>query len=104
VICAEDLWKVIWDERSATEDTVRDGCEPEADRRQRRAREARLRRLARSRGFELRRQRRREENAYDYGRYRLWSPDGQQIGDDGILVFGLSLDQVEEYVRSSYRP
>ena len=84
--------------------TMRDDGGHEAAQRHRRAREARLRRLARSGGFELRRQRRRDENAYDYGRYRLWSPDGQQIGDEGILVFGLSLDQVEEYVRSSCLP
>lgn len=71
--------------------------ESEADRNDKRAAEARLRRLAMSRGLVLRKQRRLDKNAYDYGRYRLYGPNGIQVGNEGIAVFGLSLDQVEEY-------
>ena len=63
-------------------------------------RENRLRRMADRQGIKLRRSRRRDENAIDYGMYALSTHDsGGLIHPDGPnSIFTLDLDEVEEYL------
>ena len=63
-------------------------------------RENRLRRVADRQGLKLRRSRRRDPQAIDYGLYALTAQDGRGFthlqGPNSI--YALSLDEVEEYL------
>lgn len=60
------------------------------------AREDRLRRMARRHGLRLEKCRRRNRSAPDYGTYRLMAPrDGSDEAADGRIGYGLSLDDVQ---------
>lgn len=54
-----------------------------------------LRRVVARQGYRLRKQRRWDVGAYDYGRYRIFGPDGQLAAGDE--VFGMTLDEVEDW-------
>lgn len=61
-------------------------------------REHRLRRMAQRQGLALRRSRRRDERALDYGVYWLWRPDTGRVVAGGER--GVSLDQIEAWLTS----
>jgi hypothetical protein len=54
-----------------------------------------LRRVVARQGYRLRKQRRWDVGAYDYGRYRIFGPDDQLAAGDEI--FGMTLDEVEDW-------
>ena len=73
------------------------------------AREARARRKADRQGLQLTKSRRRDPDAWDYGRYWLWKASANRQREnpvaglpkhdgEGRLRFGLTLDEVEAYL------
>jgi hypothetical protein len=64
--------------------------------REEKLKERRLRRVVARQGHRLRKQRRLDVSAYDYGRYRIFGPVGQLAAGDEI--FGMTLDEVEDWV------
>ena len=63
--------------------------------REEKLKERRLRRVVGRQGHRLRKQRRWDVGAYDYGRYRIFGPNGQLVAGDE--VFGMTLDEVEDW-------
>src|SRR6266849_10138668 len=63
-------------------------------------REARLRRMARRQGLDLRKSRRRDPQALDYGGYHLIDPGSDSLifGELAGQGFGASLDDIEAYL------
>jgi hypothetical protein len=64
-------------------------------------RENRLRRLAQRHGLSLQKAKRRDPYSWDYGTYRLVSPESKNIVFANLAVgngYGLSLDDVEDYL------
>jgi hypothetical protein len=64
-------------------------------------REARLRRMAERQGLQLRKSRRRDPLALDYGSYQLIDPGSSSLvfGELAEHGFGASLDDIEDYLR-----
>jgi hypothetical protein len=60
-----------------------------------------LRRLARSRGYELRKSHRRDPDAPDYGLYNLFDPEtgGCAMSHGVISPFAWTLEDVADYLR-----
>ena len=63
-------------------------------------RENRLRRAARRQGFELRKSRRRDPAAYDYGRWMIVDPSGNTVvaGNQVTGTPSMTLDEVEDWL------
>lgn len=64
-------------------------------------RENRLRRMADRRGWDLRKSRRRDSGALDFGTYQLVEPSRNALvlGDSDLAGgFGMSLDQIEDFL------
>ena len=63
-------------------------------------RENRLRRAARRQGFELRKSRRRDPGAYDYGRWMIVEPGGNTVvaGAQDTGTPSMTLDEVEDWL------
>src|ERR1700722_2467346 len=68
---------------------------PPPRNREEKLKERRLRRVVARQGYRLRKQRRWDVSAYDYGRYRIFGPDGPLAAGDEI--FGMTLDEVEDW-------
>ena len=65
-----------------------------------RTRENRLRRAARRQGFVLRKSRRRDPEAYDYGLWMIVDPDGNTVvaGNQVTGTPSMTLDEVEDWL------
>ena len=65
-------------------------------------REARLRRMAQQQGYRLEKSRTRNPELLAYGTYRIVEPNRNLLvaGDPNLGSFGLSLDDVEEWLTS----
>ena len=68
---------------------------------ERKVRENRARRIAKRRGFSLKRSARRDPQALDYGKY--WLIDLQHGGSVFADQWGVELEQVEEWLRDYER-
>jgi hypothetical protein len=67
-------------------------------------RENRLRRMADRQGFVLRKSRRRDPQALDFGTYQLVDLDNDIVLGDGAVFsgFGCDLDEIEEWLNKPF--
>lgn len=64
------------------------------------AHEARVRRLAISKGLTLKKSRQRDRRAYDFGTYMLVDRQTEVVVASGRGPYGLTMNQVEEFLRN----